>query len=291
MTVKTRTVAAMNAVVDRLARANIGYNQWTRWSFLNGSKIVPNTAADCSSICGAIAKLGGYNIDLSGTFYTGNMAEKFKAAGFQVLRFTSLDQVRAGDFILNTIWHVEYAYTKTRWYSARIDEKGGITGGRPGNQTGRETGFVPAYIYSRGWNWILRPPASSGGGASKPKPSKPSGGKVGGEWPKSPLLVDGDFGPITRRAYQRLLAGIDRYKGRIDAHIGPMTVRAEQSWLKGLGHYRGLIDGQRGPLTIKALQTFLRAKGLYKGLIDGSHGPVTTRALQNYFNQQRKHYL
>ena len=122
--------------------------------------------------------------------------------------------------------------------------------------------------------------------------------KVGGEWPGSKLLVDGDFGPITRRAYQRLLAWdvTGKYTGRIDAQFGPMTVRAEQRWLKKLGHYKGRIDGQRGPLTRKALQSFLYDKGLYRNgkyskrvLVDGVLGNRSIRALQQYLNDQRKY--
>lgn len=132
--------------------------------------------------------------------------------------------------------------------------------------------------------------------APVPVPSKPSGGSR--EWPGSPLLVDGGFGPITRRAYQRLLAWdvTGKYAGRIDGDFGPMTVRAEQAWLKKLGHYKGRIDGQRGPLTRKALQSFLYDKGLYrngryskKALVDGVHGTRTIKALQAYINNQRKY--
>lgn len=135
-------------------------------------------------------------------------------------------------------------------------------------------------------------------GTSKPVPvpSKPSGGSR--EWPGSPLLVDGDFGPITRRAYQRLLAWdvTGKYTGLIDGDLGPMTVRAEQTWLKKLGHYKGRIDGQRGPMTRKALQSFLYDKGLYRNgryskavLVDGILGARSIRALQNYLNSQRKY--
>lgn len=136
-------------------------------------------------------------------------------------------------------------------------------------------------------------------GTSKPtpapsRPSKP----VAGDWPLVPLLVDGVFGPVTRRAYQRLLAWdvTGKYKGLIDGHIGPMTVRAEQTWLKKLGHYKGRVDGIRGPLTRKALQSFLYDKGLYRNgryskkvLVDGVHGTRTIKALQAYINNQRKY--
>lgn len=196
------TITKMNSVVDILAKSNIGYNQWTRWSFLNGTKIVPNTAADCSSICGAIMKLGGYNVDLTGTFYTGNLVQKVKAAGFTVLKYTGLGQVRKGDFILSVGYHVEYAYTAKRWYSARIDERGKISGGKPGNQTGRETGFVNAYTYSKGWNYILRPPATP----STPAPSAPKGSKAetlrfqqrANTYLRAGLVEDGDDGSVTQ---------------------------------------------------------------------------------------------
>lgn len=197
------TIAKMNSIVDILAKSNIGYNQWTRWSFFQNGKIIPNTAADCSSICGVIAKRGGYNVDLSGTFYTGNFATKMKAAGFTVIRYTGLSQVRQGDFILAPGYHVEYAYTAKRWYSARIDERGQIGGGKPGNQTGKETGFVNAYTYSKGWTYIVRPPAS------KPSPT-PSPGKKGGyaetlrfqqranTYLRAGLVEDGDNGGVTK---------------------------------------------------------------------------------------------
>lgn len=129
--------------------------------------------------------------------------------------------------------------------------------------------------------------------APKPKPTpKPIPKPVLDiEWPKNALLVDGVFGPVTRRAYQTLLSWkvTGNYNGWIDGSIGPLTVRAEQRWLKKLGYSVGPIDGVRGPRTIRALQRFLRTKGLYKGLIDGSQGPMTTRALQAYLNQQRRY--
>ena len=143
-------------------------------------------------------------------------------------------------------------------------------------------------------------PSKGGGGTSKPAPipPKPSTGKVGGEWPGSPLLADGHFGPITRRAYQRLLAWdvTGKYGGLIDGQFGPMTVRAEQTWLKKLGHYKGLIDGDRGPMTRKALQSFLYDKGLYRNgnyskkvLVDGQLGARSIKALQVYLNSQARY--
>lgn len=126
-------------------------------------------------------------------------------------------------------------------------------------------------------------PKSSGGGGSS---------SSGIEWPGSALRVDGHFGPVSRRAYQRLLApkSVGNYTGRIDGQHGPMTTRAEQRWLKSRGHYTGRIDGDRGPMTRRALQNLLRARGFYTGRIDANLGPMTNRSMQRFLNDQRKHY-
>ena len=133
----------------------------------------------------------------------------------------------------------------------------------------------------------------SGGGGSSSSGSSSSGGSSSSiEWPGSALRVDGHFGPVSKRAYQRLLApsGVGNYSGRIDGDFGPMSVRAEQRWLKGLGFYSGRIDGDRGPMTRRALQSMLASRGFYSGRIDGHLGPMTNRAMQSYLNSQRQYY-
>lgn len=258
------TISKMNSVVDTMAKSNIGYNQWARWTFLKGSTIVPNKDGDCSSICGAIIKLGGYNVDLSGTFYTGNMIQKVRGLGFTVLKYTGLNQVRAGDFVLNVKYHVEYAYTAKRWYSARIDEKGGITGGKPGNQTGKETGFVNAYTYSRGWDYILRPPASS-----TPKPPSTSGGKA-------------ETLNFQKRANTYLLAGLFP-----DGDLGPVT----KNWIewssdlqRSLNAFRSskkklIVDGDPGPVTSAYVLDVQKRNGLHP---DSYPGPVMVKWMQGH---------
>lgn len=136
------------------------------------------------------------------------------------------------------------------------------------------------------------PPKPGGGGTSKPTPPvvKPNPKPVSYEWPGAALREDGDNGPITRRAYQRLLAGIGLYRGYIDADLGPMFTKAEQTWLKNLGFYTGRIDGVRGVMTRKALQNFLKSKKLYSGYIDGDLCKMSITSLQKYLNQQRKFF-
>ena len=130
-----------------------------------------------------------------------------------------------------------------------------------------------------------------GGGGTSPVvvPTLPKPTTVEGEWPEVDLWVDGALGPVTIRAWQRLMASIGKYEGLIDGVFGPVTARALQSWLKGLSFYGGWIDGQFGPLSTKGLQSFLRSKGLYSGRIDGLRGPLTVKAEQEYLNDQRKY--
>ena len=120
-------------------------------------------------------------------------------------------------------------------------------------------------------------------------PTVPKPAPAPKEWPAVDLWVDGVLGPVTIKAWQRLMASIDKYEGRIDGILGPVTAMALQSWLHGLSFYGGWIDGNFGPLSVKGLQSFLRSKGLYTGYIDGLRGPLTVKAEQQYLNDQRKY--
>ena len=81
------SIKAMLDACDRLAALDIGYDQRERWSFYDRrtDTLITDrpTEADCSSLCSAIARMGGYNIDLSDPIYTGNFIAKFRDAGFQ----------------------------------------------------------------------------------------------------------------------------------------------------------------------------------------------------------------
>ena len=163
------SIRAMQSAVDRLDSFDIGYDQGSRWSFYDrraDKPVTGRTEADCSTMVAAIVRMGGYGIDLADPIWTGNLVSRLKAVGFTAIAFMSLAQVRAGDVLLNVANHVEFAYSPTLFYSAHIDENGEAAGGLAGDQTGEEVGFREAYIYSRGWDYILRPPAEP------PTPSK-----------------------------------------------------------------------------------------------------------------------
>lgn len=152
-------LSKMQSWADALNRANVGYDQGQRWTFLNKTSrtIVSNKECDCSSSCGAIAWLAGYPVDLDG-LYTGNFAARFKSARFSVINFSSLSQVRTGDFVLTPGHHVVFVRDSKRWWSAEHDEHGNDSGGKAGDQTGSECRYRAPYVRSGGWDYILRRP-------------------------------------------------------------------------------------------------------------------------------------
>ena len=256
------TIAQLLQAGDRIAAAdfNVGYDQGQRWSFFDRQTgaLTPGAECDCSSSCGAIAVLGGYQVSLIDPFSTANLVSRYVAAGFQRTDVSGWDQarlfaaLRAGD-TLRGEGHVVFVLGDGRWWSAESDERGQASGGQAGDQTGREAYVRAPYMRSRGWTDLLRPPADAVSltAATAAK-----------------LAVDGQFGPLTVRALQRVL------RVPVDGVYGPQTRRALQSWL-GVP-----VDGVIGRVTVKALQARVGAA------TDGDWGPKTTKALQSYLNGQ-----
>ena len=156
----TGSIAKMAQAARAAYAAHIGYSQTKRWTFFDPKtlELISWMDCDCSSLCGWIIKKAGYPINISGTFYTGNFKERAVDAGFTAVRFKSLSQVKAGCFILKPGEHVEFAITNSLWIGAYYNEKGKASGGKPGNQTGREVRLIKPHIRSGGWDWVLVPP-------------------------------------------------------------------------------------------------------------------------------------
>lgn len=119
-----------------------GYDQTSRWG--------PDY--DCSSF--VISAYRSAGLALPGASYTGNMRAAFCAGGFSWLPANTA--LKPGDVLLHEQNHTALYIGGGRIIHAAGNENGGATGGRPGDQTGREiceTGyFVPSY----GWDGILR---------------------------------------------------------------------------------------------------------------------------------------
>ena len=132
----------------RIANDNShGYNQAARWS--------PDF--DCSSLVYHCAEYAGYNVPKSGTRYTGTMIEHFSNAGFRVDAFDgNLYDLERGDILLNTSNHTALYIGDNQIVEASIDERGQISGGQPGDQTGNEIHICDVYNYP--WTHVLTAP-------------------------------------------------------------------------------------------------------------------------------------
>ena len=161
------SVAAMQQAAKQIDNAGTGYNQARRWSFFNREtdSVVPREEGDCSSVCAAIIRLGGYPIDLGYPSHTGvytkNFVDAAMKAGFTAHRYTGLDALRVGDFVVKPGAHVEFVAAPGTMFSAWMDENGKAHGGSPGDQTGKEVRYTAAFNYPGGWTTVVRPPADN----------------------------------------------------------------------------------------------------------------------------------
>lgn len=161
-----------------------GYSQGTaeRWDYLDKSAVAPlfkagqtpslsqltaairkHSTCDCSSAAFGLAWLA-YNgaVSISGTAYTGNLAAKFKDSGlFKVIRYDAGRSVKAqtapGDLLLTPGHHVVVVLDGDVCLSPEFNERGRTTGGKPGDQTGREVKIRTLYVRPGGWRYIVRP--------------------------------------------------------------------------------------------------------------------------------------
>lgn len=138
-----------------------GYSQKRRWP-------KQGTDFDCSSLMYECAHEAGYNVPVN-MGYTGSMLADFKKAGFTAIPFkqVGLKGLRKGDILLNVRDHTEMYIGNGKFVGAHIAETGGVDG-KPGDQTGNEISICNAYVFSNGWDYVLRPPASSPEPAPQP---------------------------------------------------------------------------------------------------------------------------
>ena len=132
-----------------------GYSQLNRW----GS---PDTWSDydCSSLVISAYEAAGIKVKTAGATYTGNMYNAFIKCGFKdvtsQITLSSGKGLKAGDVLLNHTHHTAMMINTTQLAQASIDEKGGIMGGKVGDQTGQEIHIRTYYNYP--WNVVLRYP-------------------------------------------------------------------------------------------------------------------------------------
>lgn len=112
---------------------------------------------DCASYAYEGARAGGFDVPKHNGS-TRTLRADFTKAGWTFVRYTGQDlyQISGGSVMLIEGEHVECVLDKGVWAGAHLNENGGITGGKTGDQTGKEISVRTPYKY--GWEWIGYPP-------------------------------------------------------------------------------------------------------------------------------------
>lgn len=127
--------------MENLAKDNThGYDQAHR----NG----PNY--DCSSSIGTALNKAGFNVNPSST--TRNLYAQLKAEDF----VSCSKPWKRGDIHLSVGHHVVMSTDANNIVHASINEKGTATGGKTGDQTGKEICTRSYYEHPSGWTYHLR---------------------------------------------------------------------------------------------------------------------------------------
>ena len=105
---------------------------------------------DCSSLVGTALYYAGF--DVSPYSWTGNLESQLRKAGFVDCKAPW----KAGDIHLNRGNHVCMSINESQIVEASINEKGTATGGKTGDQTGKEIQITSYYNYYLGWDLHLR---------------------------------------------------------------------------------------------------------------------------------------
>ena len=132
-----------------------GYDQTYRWG--------QRGDFDCSAAVIQACENAGIPVKSKGATYTGNMLAVFKKCGFvdvtsKVNLSTGAGLLR-GDVLLNTSHHTAMYCGNGKEVEASINEKGTATGGKPGDQTGKE--FLIRSYRNYPWTNVLRYAAES----------------------------------------------------------------------------------------------------------------------------------
>lgn len=127
---------------------------------------------DCSSLVATALWEAGFKV--SPYSWTGNLQMQLRACGFDDCK----PPWKAGDIHLNEKHHVCMSINETQIAQASINEKGTVTGGETGDQTGKEIYICDYYEYRYGWDVHLR----YEGAAIKKSTSEVANEVISGKW-------------------------------------------------------------------------------------------------------------
>lgn len=225
------------AVSNALAIANDashGYDQGSRWG--------PDY--DCSSFLITVWQQAGIPLKTNGATYTGNMRSVCLKCGFKdIIKSVNIKTgtgLQAGDILLGS-GHVVMYIGSGKIVHASINEFGKITGGKPGDQTGKEI-CVRSY-YNKPWISVLR---YAGNYESYTEPVD------------NAVLRYGDKGAAVKNMQRDLIAaGFSCGASGADGDFGFDTKKA----LMAMQREYGLeVDGEYGPISERKLQEIISGK-------------------------------
>lgn len=146
-----RLVAFENNMVAMANDDRHGYDQAYRWG--------ERGDYDCSSLVITCLRRAGFSTGSAS--YTGNLRSNLQARGWQWITDVNSWEAQPGDIMLSEVHHVAAMVTHSTMVEARGNEYGEATGGRPGDQTGKEICISPwrkerGLHTTQGWDGILR---------------------------------------------------------------------------------------------------------------------------------------
>ena len=281
---------AVSFMIDIAKDDSHGYDQIHRTG---------GTDYDCSSLVGTALNQAGFNVKKSST--TRTLRAQLLACGFKTVSVGGAR--KRGDIFLKEGHHVVMCTDTNNIVHASINEKGKTTGGKPGDQTGKEICVRSFYNYKGGWDYHFRfSDAISTQPTTKPSATPKNhlislGQQHTINYTGHSITVDGINGRNTKanivRCFQCAM-NHDYHSGlKVDGACGKNTinalgkhyvkygetqemVRAVQVALYCYGFNPGNTDAIFGDNTKLAVIQFQRAKGL---TADGIAGKNTIKAL------------
>lgn len=260
-----------------------GYDQTHRWG--------PDY--DCSSAIITAWEKAGVPVKSNGAGATGTMYNPFIKCGFSdvtsKVTLSTGKGLEKGDVLLRTgsSGHTAMYIGSSKIVHASKNENGTTTGGKTGDQTGKE--ICTRSYYNSPWTYVLR--YTGGGGGSTGDSTIRSFQTWLNNNYSAGLTTDGAYGSNTKKAatkaYQRLLGvtadGI--FGASSKAAVKTLTSGSKGNavyLLQGMLYCQGFnpngVDGTYGAGTTSAVKRFQANKGL---TADGMAGANTMYALYN----------